>query len=43
MNKEFIKNKIGFIQQELEMLKKYKGCRLEEIAKDYFILLSNLA
>lgn len=35
LDKEFVKNKIKFIQQELVLLEKYKGCSLQEIVSDY--------
>ena len=36
LDKEFIKNKITFIQEELAFLQKYKSCSLQEIVSDYF-------
>ncbi|MFH1392702.1 MAG: HepT-like ribonuclease domain-containing protein [bacterium] len=35
INKEFVKNKINFIQEELENLAKYKNYSFEEIVSDY--------
>lgn len=35
LNKEFIKNKINFIQSELKVLAGFKDCSLQEIASDY--------
>lgn len=35
LDKEFVKNKIKFIQQELVLLEKYKEYSLQEIASDY--------
>lgn len=35
IDKELIKNKLAFIQKELENLSKYKGFSLNEIADDY--------
>lgn len=36
LNKEFIKNKINYIQKELEYLANYQNCSFEEIVSDYF-------
>jgi len=36
LDKELLKNKLGFIQKELKMLVQYKDCSLEEITSDYF-------
>jgi len=35
INKEFIKNKICYIQKELKALVKYKNCSLEEIISSF--------
>lgn len=35
INKRLVKNKIKFIQEELEFLKKYKNLSLNEIVSDY--------
>lgn len=35
LNKEFIKNKISFIQDELEKLSEYKNYSFEKIVSDY--------
>ncbi|MEK7172638.1 MAG: HepT-like ribonuclease domain-containing protein [Patescibacteria group bacterium] len=36
LDKELLKNKLGFIQKELKILTQYENCSLEEIASDYF-------
>ncbi|MCG2690395.1 DUF86 domain-containing protein [Candidatus Parcubacteria bacterium] len=36
LDKEFIKNKINFIQKELEILSNLKNYSLQEIVSDYF-------
>jgi len=34
-NKEFIKNKISYIQKEVQVLSKYKNCSFEEIVSSF--------
>lgn len=36
LDKELLKNKIGFIQKDLKMLTQYKDYEIEEILSDYF-------